>query len=89
MIFSIVTKRVTKKATSAITLPSTTCIKQAAGFYQNLASADVTIVSCKNQRRVVANAYISLPYKHVTQKLKKSRISLMVDAILNLISLIN
>ena len=74
MIFSIVTKRVTKKATSAITLPSTTCIKQAAGFYQNFASADVTAVSCKNQRRVVANACISLPYMHVTQNIKKTGI---------------
>jgi hypothetical protein len=72
MIISIVTKRVTKKATLSITLPSTTCIRRAAGFYQNLASADVTAVSCKNQRRVVANACISFPYMHVAKKLKKT-----------------
>jgi hypothetical protein len=79
MIISIVTKRVTKKATSAITLPSTTSIKRAAGFYQNLASADVTVVSCKNQRCVVANACISLPYKHITLKLKKTGIFQMTN----------
>ena len=70
----IVTKRVTIKATSVMTLPSTTCVNRASGFYQNFASANVTVVSCKNQRRVVANACISLPYMHVTQNIKKTGI---------------
>ena len=47
-------------------LPSTTCIDRAVGFYQNLASADVTIVSCKNQRRIVAETRISLFCLHET-----------------------